>query len=153
VDEILENGRRSVEALAAMYAQRYNVRLTFRRIIPGIEWCIVSKDISEKQAKQEGIERGQQAVVAGAIHKFGDSSHPENMEFNQAPGGTPLKPTEHAETHEYVYSGQLARDMLAMKEGMTAIKDVVSEEHKLLSEVVGGFVGVRQRLEQLAEKK
>jgi hypothetical protein len=146
VQEIVASGKGQIEAIAGQLAQKYGITLTLLRFYDDIEWVDVSKERSAKTAKGAGIRKGEGVEVAGALHKYDKSSHDGHIEFNKLPNGEDNKPTEHAEIREYIYSGQLAHDL-------HAIKEVVLEERKLLSEVVGGFVGVRQRLEIVEKSK
>ena len=138
VNEILINGEKAIRDLANYYENKYNIKLVFEKIYPDIEWGVTSKSISKKTAKKAGIEKGGSKIVAGAIHKFKDSSHPENMQFNTLSGGEQTKPTEHGKIHEYLYS-RLPVDLERISKTMVKISDSI--------------IVINQKVEVLSKKK
>lgn len=100
-----------MEALAAFYAQKYGIGLSVLRIYDDIEWVVISRKTSAQIADSAKIPKGGAIEVAGAIHKYGDFSDPENIQFNAKPHGEPRKPTEHSVIHHFVYSGEMGNTL------------------------------------------
>ena len=138
INEIIDNGRKDVADLAEFYAAKFNIRLSFNRLIPGIEWCKTSKEDSTRYAKIHELAPTEKHIVAGAVHVYGDSSHPETVEYNALPKGDKARPTDHAKVDEYIYSGKLNADLYAIKE--------------VLAEVQGGMTAIRIRMDLEAKK-
>ncbi len=133
VAELVANADRALIELAQKYSAFYGITLNFDRQIGDEEWVVVSKSVSRKMAEAAGIEKGGQVVVDGVIHKYDDFSDPDHVQFNRAPGGRPEGPREHAKVHEYLYSGKLADDLLAMKDVMAAMSDSLVAIHQRLN--------------------
>lgn len=122
VKELEANARSDILSLADAQGRKLGIQVALDRFFEDVEWVDTSKERSDQVAQAGGFEDGQK-VVAGAIHKHRDFSHPENMQFNALPGGDPKRPTEHAQIHEYLYSGNLFRDMHAMAQTIDKLGD------------------------------
>ncbi len=99
-EEIVKQGKQDILALAMFYSQKYRVKLSAPRFFPDIEWVLTDKKTGKKVADKCEIVK--QKEIADAMFKFGDSTHPDLLEINQAPKKPPEKPTEHAKTMEFL---------------------------------------------------
>lgn len=99
-EDIVKQGKQDLLDLAMFYSQKYGVKLSAPRFFPGIEWVVTDKKTGKKVADKCEIIK--QKEIADAMFKFGDSTHPDLLEINQAPKKPPEKPTEHAKTMEYL---------------------------------------------------
>lgn len=142
-DDILANARMQLQGLAAAYERRFGVRLAFLRMYEDVEWVVASRRRSKEIADSAGIDRDNSLRVGNTIHKF-DSTHPQNLEINNAPGAPPVSATIDAKTHIYLYT-RLPLDMKAMGENSAALG-------KLLGQMTDAFVGIHQRLGNIEQK-
>jgi hypothetical protein len=146
--EMRRNGIRQLNAIAAQMVRQYGLTsLAYLRLYDDIEVVTVSEDLSAKLAALENLEWGEQKPVAEAMHKAGDSSDPDNHQINALPGHDPHKPFAQGRLEEHFFSGQYLRDINALTEAVKAQSQLSIEDRKLLSEVVSGFVALRQTIE------
>ena len=100
VNEILNNARRRLDDLATIYSNRYRIKLILNRIYEDNEWVLNDKPASKELSDKADIKK--EKLIAGALFKFDDRTHPDYIEINKAPGYDQRIPTEHARTLEYL---------------------------------------------------
>lgn len=124
-DEIIQNGKAQIMALASHYEAKFGLTLTLSRFYEGEEWVMVSKAMSKATAEDAGIPNGGQLEVGESIHKFDDFSHPEGFQFNTTLGATNKNSArDDARTHRYLY-GRLPDDIEGIVKAMSATADAV----------------------------
>lgn len=126
-DSIIESGKSLIRAIIAEQAAKHRITLTLLRFYTDIEWVDISKERSKATARGIGIRKGEQVVVAGAIHKLDKVSHEDSMEFNALPNGDSERPTEHARIRHNLYSGEYERRFDKILEGFEKVLGVVQE--------------------------
>jgi len=77
-----------------------------------------------------GIANGGARIVAGAVHKSKDWSHPDSLQFNPLTGGDEQRPTVHAKIHEYVYSGGLGGDLEGIGRALKRLDEQIQNLNK-----------------------
>lgn len=127
VEEIINLGKADVLEIGQAQAKKYGVVAVLDDFFYDWEWVDTSRERSEGVANGAGIAQGGRRVVAGAIHKFADDSHPENLQFDPLPGGDVQRPTDHAKVHEFIYSHGLADTLYAMGEAIKRLDAKVKE--------------------------
>jgi hypothetical protein len=101
VKEQLENGRKDVLALGEQLARDYGVTLTFARWFDGVEWCLNDRPASALVGDKADL-KANPKVIAGALVKFDDFSHPHFLEVETANGFPRDRPTVVADRLEYL---------------------------------------------------
>lgn len=124
-DEIIDNGKKQIMALAASYERQFNITLTLSHFYKGEEWVMVDDGLSEGTAKSAGIAHGGQIEVGESIHKYADFSHPNSFQFNTQRGAfNQDSARDDARTHRYLYE-RLPGDLEAITKAMQATADAV----------------------------
>lgn len=124
-DEIIKNGNDTLKAIARSYEEKFGISLSYLRTFLDIEWVMVHFNLGKRLSKYEGIKKGEKKEIAGAYHKFGDSSHPSHRQYQAIENKDPVMPTEHASIDHYIYSGQFAKDM----SGLHALSRTITQEY------------------------
>jgi len=106
-DEILSNARETLIGIASSLENKYHCKLTLLRWHNRTEWIDFSSSRSAKIAAAADLQKGERIEVAGALHKFSDTSHPDKIQFN--PLKVPTIATDHAKIHHAIYSGEYER--------------------------------------------
>jgi hypothetical protein len=150
-DEIIENGNETLKAIARGYEQQYGISLAYLTTFLDIEWIMVNLAAGKRISKYEGIKNGERKVIANAWHKQGDSSHPRHRQYQAVPGEEKTKPTEHASLDHYIYSGQLASDIMALVERDKAHSDTDTKFAANLERHLGVLEKMETRLDKMNE--
>lgn len=129
IEEQIQSGQFRLMQISEHLMDKFKVEMALLRFYEGIEWIDADTDRSKKIAKSAEIPKGGSVEIGGAIHKFGDFSHPEQIQFNPKHGGNQKIPTEHAQVHEYIYSGKLANDLYALGDSIKKLWSKIEEKH------------------------
>lgn len=108
-EEQLQSGKQMLLDIAAMLSNKHGIELTPLRFYEGIEWVDPSQIRSATTAKGAGMKKGEKIEVDGAIHKYSDSSHPDQFQINPKHGGVQTRATEQAKYRIDLYSGEYER--------------------------------------------
>ena len=131
-NEILGNARETLLAIAGTLERKHDAQLSLIRWL-GVEWIDFDEKRSARIAHGAKLGKGERMEVAGAVHKFSDYSHPDKFQINKKPKGDQRIPTEHAQIHTLIYSGEYERRF-----------EMLMQLHEKLMEEI---VLIRQRLD------
>ena len=130
--ELLENAKEDILAIQAELEAKYHAKLTLLRW-RAPEWIDTDANRSKKIAQSANIGEGERIEVAGALHKFSDFSHPGKFQINKLKEGSAKTPTNHAQIHFNIYSGEYEK----------RFEMLMTLHEKMMEEIVA----IRQRME------
>lgn len=135
--ELLENAKEDILSIKTELEIKYKAKITLLKW-RAPEWIDTDANRSKKIAQSADIGEGERVEVAGAIHKFSDFSHPNKFQINKSKEGSAKTPTEHAQIHFNIYSGEYEKRF-----------EMLMQLHEKMMEEI---VLIRQRLELEAKR-
>lgn len=155
VKEIIGNAGKQLDDLALSYEKQLGIKLFNKRVFINDEWVVSDRPAGNLLAEVEGIPKGEQKVVLGAIWKNGDATHPNRLEINQAQGFSAEIPREQAARLDFLIQ-RGPEYMMGIEEYDKQIKrhlDIMNEMSASMDKLSKGIDVLNRALKKIDELK